>query len=220
MKHPWIVHALKAIYIASKWSQTSSQNRAEFLGRQLGRLRFASILYSRAASSQPRPVNMSACQALQCTHPLLTVFMHNIFGGCFVAGSFAMVYSKYTKRRILFHQEVGLGVTGIVSVLEGINVSKSGVSQFLKRHAKSRSLLRAAGSGRSSIVTNNVKRIVDQQMEKDDETTARELVKLLQDNGQSVSESTVLRCRTMLGWTWRGSAYCQFIREGNKVKRY
>ena len=64
-----------------------------------------------------------------------------------------MVYSEYTKRRILFHQEVGLGVTGIVSVLkeeEGINVTKSGVSQFLKRHAKSRSLLRA---GRSSIIT-------------------------------------------------------------------
>ena len=134
-----------------------------------------------------------------------------------------MVYTEYTKRRILFHQEVGLGVTGIVSVLkeeEGINTTKSGVSQFLKRHAKSRSLLRAAGSGRSSIVTNNVKRVVDQQMEKDDETTARELVKVLQDDGQSVSESTVLRCRTMLGWTWRGSAYCQLIREGNKVKRY
>ena len=42
------------------------------------------------------------------------------------------------------------------------------------------------------------------------------VVKVLQDNGQSVSESTVLQCRTMLGWTWRGSAYCQLIREGNK----
>ena len=33
-----------------------------------------------------------------------------------------MVYSEYTKRRILFHQEVGMGVTDIVSVLkeEGI----------------------------------------------------------------------------------------------------
>ena len=31
--------------------------------------------------------------------------------------------------------------------------------------------------------------------------------------------TTVFRCRTSLGWTFRGSAYCQMIREANKVKR-
>ena len=31
--------------------------------------------------------------------------------------------------------------------------------------------------------------------------------------------TTVFRCRTSLGWTFRGSAYCQMIRETNKVKR-
>ena len=30
---------------------------------------------------------------------------------------------------------------------------------------------------------------------------------------------SVLRCRTSLGWTFRGSAYCQLIREVNKTKR-
>ena len=30
---------------------------------------------------------------------------------------------------------------------------------------------------------------------------------------------TVLRCRAALGWTFRGSAYCQLIRQENKVKR-
>ncbi len=30
---------------------------------------------------------------------------------------------------------------------------------------------------------------------------------------------TVLRCRAALGWTFRGSAYCQLIRQQNKVKR-
>ena len=30
---------------------------------------------------------------------------------------------------------------------------------------------------------------------------------------------TVLRCRAALGWTFRGSVYCQLIRQQNKVKR-
>lgn len=28
-----------------------------------------------------------------------------------------------------------------------------------------------------------------------------------------------MRCRTELGWTFRGSSYCQLIREVNKTKR-
>ena len=31
--------------------------------------------------------------------------------------------------------------------------------------------------------------------------------------------SMVLRCRTYLGWTFRGSSYCQLIRHENKQKR-
>ena len=60
---------------------------------------------------------------------------------------------------------------------------------------KCKSITRKEGSGRFSIV---VKRIIDEQMEHND---GRELVKLLAD------KSTVLRCRSDLGWTWRGSAY-------------
>ena len=29
----------------------------------------------------------------------------------------------------------------------------------------------------------------------------------------------MLRCRTALGWTFRGSSYCQLIRDVNKTKR-
>ena len=31
--------------------------------------------------------------------------------------------------------------------------------------------------------------------------------------------ATILRCRKQLGWTFRGSAYCQLIRKANKAKR-
>ena len=34
-----------------------------------------------------------------------------------------------------------------------------------------------------------------------------------------LSLSTILRCRQQLGWTFRGSAYCQLIRVANKAKR-
>ena len=58
-----------------------------------------------------------------------------------------------------------------------------------------------------------------QQMEKDDKTTAFQIHKLLTDHGIRISLATILRCRLQLGWTYRGSAYCQLIRHANKEKR-
>lgn len=56
-------------------------------------------------------------------------------------------------------------------------------------------------------------------MKIDDETTAYQLLELLKEKGYTISLRTILRCRTSLGWTFRGSAYCQMIREANKQKR-
>ena len=56
-------------------------------------------------------------------------------------------------------------------------------------------------------------------MMEDDETTALQLYKHLMDNGILISLTTTLRCRTSLGWTFRGSAYCQLIHSENKSKR-
>ena len=64
-----------------------------------------------------------------------------------------------------------------------------------------------------------MKAVVDEQMEKDDETTASQLVALLKDKGFKVCLRTVLRCRRQLGWTFRGSKYCQLVREANQIKR-
>jgi len=61
---------------------------------------------------------------------------------------------------------------------------------------------------------------VEMQMQKDDETTAYQLHKLLMEKGYLMSLSTVFCCHVQLGWTFRGSAsYCQLIREANKAKR-
>ena len=57
-------------------------------------------------------------------------------------------------------------------------------------------------------------------MRDDDETTATQLCKLLTSRGISISLSTIIRCRSMLGWTFRGSKYYQLIRWQNKIKRF
>jgi len=66
------------------------------------------------------------------------------------------------------------------------------------------------------VITDKVKRIVEEQMGKDDKTTASQLHVLL---GHHLDLRTVLHCRTSLGWTFRGSAYCQLICDINKQKR-
>ena len=57
-------------------------------------------------------------------------------------------------------------------------------------------------------------------MRADDETTAVQLHVLLVSNGFDINLSTILRSHTMLGWTFRGSKYCQLIRHANKYKRF
>jgi len=55
-------------------------------------------------------------------------------------------------------------------------------------------------------------------MRLDNETTATQLHILLVRLGYSLSLCTILHCRMTLGWTFRGNAYCQLIREQNKRK--
>ena len=61
--------------------------------------------------------------------------------------------------------------------------------------------------------------LVEEQMQKDNETTALQLHHHLEKNSVSISLPTVLRSRQKLGWTFRGTHYCQMIREVNKSKR-
>jgi len=80
-------------------------------------------------------------------------------------------------------------------------------------------IARKEGSGRKTKITAEIHRIVEQQMRLDDETTASQLYVLLSSLGHHLNLRTILRCRTSLGWTFRGTAYCQLIRELNKQKR-
>ena len=132
-----------------------------------------------------------------------------------------MVYDDYTKQRILtlfFLRHRAPTITRCLE-REGIVVSRRGVAKFLKRYLATGTILRLPGSGRKTKITDDVKRVVEEQMRRDDETTATQLHVLLTSLGYNMSLRTILRCRTLLGWTFRGSAYCQLIREKNKLKR-
>lgn len=133
----------------------------------------------------------------------------------------AMYFTTYQKQRILYFYYQGWKAPTIAKLLkqEGLSGSRRGIDKFLKRFLETGSIARQPGQGRPSKITTEIKEIVEAQMRLDDETTAIQLHELLISRGYNISKRTVLRCRTSLGWTFRGSAYCQLIREANKAKR-
>ena len=132
-----------------------------------------------------------------------------------------MVYNLYEKRRIIHFYKLGCRPPTIVKLLreENVIVTRVGVAKFIDRYIETGSLSRKPGSGRPPSITQQMQAIVEAKMREDDETTAFQLRSLLLSHGFIISKRTVLCCRTQLGWTFRGSAYCQLIRRANKVKR-
>ena len=130
-------------------------------------------------------------------------------------------FTVATQQQILFFSRKGKKSTTIVLLLreEGIYVTAPGVRNLLKKYEETGTISRRLGSGRPSKITPEVLRIVEEQMEKDDETTATQLQKILLDHQLYLSLTTILRSRSQLGWTFRGSSYCQLIKTVNKVKR-
>ena len=133
-----------------------------------------------------------------------------------------MVYTDYIMQRILYHHHQNkYKAPTITEVLreESLKVRRVGVAKFSKLYKGSSSIARKPGSGRPSKITAEVKKIIEEQMQLDDETTVHQLHQLLVSKGFNISLRMVRRCCTLLGWTFRGSAYCQFIREVNKATR-
>ena len=132
-----------------------------------------------------------------------------------------MYFTTYQKQRILYFYYQGWKAPTIAKLLkqEGLSASRRGIDKFLKRFLETGSIARQPGQGGPSKITTEIKEIVEAQMRLDDESTAIQLHQLLISRGYNISKRTVLRCRTSLGWTFRGSAYCQLIREANKAKR-
>ena len=125
-----------------------------------------------------------------------------------------MVLSTYSKQRILYYYRNGLRPSQILSALrvEGIISCRQTVSRFILRFLARGTISRKEGSGRPSVITDRVLQLVEQAMKSDDETTATQLHVLLTSCEIHISFSTILRSRSMLGWTFHGSKYCQLIK--------
>ena len=115
-----------------------------------------------------------------------------------------MVYSTYLEQRILHYHREGYN-TAEFFVKKAFSAHET-VSHLFLKHFASNGLMRKDGSGRKTKMTVNIKAIVEEQMTCDDETTAHQLCVLLGKKGYTVSLQTMFRCRSILGWTFRGSA--------------
>ena len=107
-----------------------------------------------------------------------------------------MVFTEYVKLRILYHYNNGLKPYTISKVLmeeEGIKASKVGIMKSIKVYLATGTTGRRSGSGRPSKITQLVKDLVEAQMKEDDETTATQLHRMLNDKGIDISLRTILR---------------------------
>ena len=129
--------------------------------------------------------------------------------------------SNYTRTRIALLHKEGLHPAGILRSLksEGLPVTLGTVSRIIKKLQVTGCLENLPRSGRPSKLSAEAKAFIDQQMRRNDEMTSGQIQKKLAKRGITVNSSTVRRSRKQLGWTLQQTAYCQLIRDANKVKR-
>ena len=101
-----------------------------------------------------------------------------------------MVYSSYKKQRILYCYSQGLKAPTIAKLLqqEHLPCTRVCVHKFLNKFEETGNLHRRSGSGRPSKITAEVKLIVEQRMQEDDETTAHQLHSPSQRSWQNLKE--------------------------------
>ena len=132
-----------------------------------------------------------------------------------------MVYS-YTKLRILHYISKGFKPYTIARLLERMTILLSQVvvlpnfSRCMRRHSLFRDERDLVDCPRLLPVWSRWWSSRCSLMMKQQQHSSIECWWRMESN---ILLRTVLRCRTMLGWTFRGSAYCQLIRDANKQKR-
>ena len=94
-----------------------------------------------------------------------------------------------------------------------MSISRSGVSKLIKKVFQDSSLSGLPGSGRPINIIPAILGIEEAQMLRDDDTTTVQLQCILVECGHLLLLKTKnnLRLQTKLGWTFKGSTYCQLI---------
>jgi len=131
------------------------------------------------------------------------------------------ILSSYARERIKILASKGASVSEILIALDkdGVVTCRQTVWRIIQHINTHGSIHPLPKSGRRTVLTNEVLNIIDIAMQADDETTAKQLCSKLSDVGILITERTVLKGRHLMGWTSRGAAYCQLIRDQNQLKR-
>ena len=91
---------------------------------------------------------------------------------------------------------------------------------LFQKYVKTGSAVPGKSTGRPVLQLPQVRDCIHQQMLDDDETTLNQLqTRINQQFDVRMSTGSIHNIRRDLGWTFRGAAYCQMVRDVNKVKR-
>ena len=121
-----------------------------------------------------------------------------------------MVMNSYTKQRVISLYSQGETASSIVDRLvleDGVQVSKQGVLNLLKRYVRYRTICRRPGSGCPSKITPGIKQIIEDAMRR---TTKQQPLKYRACWPHMVSTFLYLRSHVQ-GITWVGSIEAQRI---------
>ena len=125
--------------------------------------------------------------------------------------------SLYARERI---RKLTDGTSTVTDIVEGIITCRQTVWRIQRHIERHETIKPLPKSGRPTKLTAPVLQSIENAMQRDDKTTAKELVSTVHtQNGISVSTTTSLKGRRLQGWTRRGTAYCQLIRAANCTKR-
>ena len=129
--------------------------------------------------------------------------------------------SLYARERILHLLRARASVAETVDLLkrEGIRTCRQTVWRIRRLFEAYSTIKPLPKSGRPTKLTSAALQSIENLMQSNDETTSKELRASLSDSGIFVSITTALKGRRLLGWTRRGTAYCQIICAPNRVKR-
>lgn len=99
-------------------------------------------------------------------------------------------------------------------------VHRVGVSRLLRRYHHRHNLADGRRTGKPTIVPDNVKQFIDEQMYINNELTGVNLSNTIFARFDlRISSRTVNRIRRILGWKPAHPKYCQIVRDVNKLKR-
>ena len=129
--------------------------------------------------------------------------------------------SSYTRNRIESLHGQNLHPAEIFKLLkkEESVVSFATITRIIKKLKLMGTMDMGKSTGRPRKLNGEARTFIEDQMQKDNESTSGQIQKKLAKHGIIVHPSTVWRSRKQQGWNLQRTRYCQLIRDANKVKR-